>query len=499
MSIIWTIILTILLFGILIFVHELGHYLVARSFGIGIREFAIGMGPKIFSWKGKKNIFSLRAFPIGGFVDMVGEMASDTELSPEDEGKTPFNTKPLWQRFLVVLAGPFMNVMIGLLVMAIIVISQPVLASTTIASFSEDSYSTNNLVYVTKAFGDFEKGDIILSVNGERVTAESGLDAFEADVGSAPVKKLEVVRRNSNSIKKELTLKDVSLPTELLTLNEQGYIVFSDSYGDFEKGDTILKTNGAEIKDLQSLDSFIETYGAKNLDSIVILRENGNFIFENVTLDYSKLAVSDSLEINDEVLSVEGDKIRVYTDLTYAVMNKGAEPISMTVLRGEETVKLENVIFPKFADRGIIFGECDFKLYREPKTFSTVAYNAVFQSLTTLRMTIESILDAFTGRYGIEAFSGPVGIGSAVDEATKSSTPVSNVMSLLAMVSLSLGIANLLPLPILDGGRLLLFVIEGIRRKPLSEKLEQALMAVSMLLVMGLMVLIMLKDIINLF
>ncbi|MBR6796349.1 MAG: site-2 protease family protein [Clostridia bacterium] len=499
MSLIWTIILTVLIFGALIFVHELGHYLVARSFGIGIREFAIGMGPKLFSWKGKKNVFSLRAFPIGGFVDTVGEMSSDTEPSPEDEGKTPFNTKPLWQRFLVVLAGPFMNVVIGLLVMAVIVVSQPILASTIIASFSEDSYSTSNLVYVTESFGDFEKGDIILSVNGEKVTAEDGIEAFEKTVGSSPVNKIEVVRKNSDSIKKELTLKGVSVPTEFLSLNEQGYIVFTQATEQFEKGDIILKANGAEIKNGQTLESFIETYGSKNLDSLVLLRENGNYFFENVSLDYSKLAVSDSLEINDKVLSVEGDKIRVYTDLSYAVMNKGSEPVSMTVLRGEETVKLENVIFPKFAQSGIVFGECDFKLYRQEKTFSAVAYNAVFQSLTTLRMTVESLIDTFRGRYGIEALSGPVGIGSAVGEAAKSSSPVSSIMSLLATVSLSLGIANLLPLPVLDGGRLLLFIIEAVRRKPLSEKVEQTLMAASMLLVLGLMAIIMFKDIVNLF
>ena len=83
-STIGTVLLTVIMFGILITIHEFGHYIVARSFNVGITEFAIGMGPKIFSWKGKKNIFSLRLFPIGGYVNMVGEYSTENEELSEN-------------------------------------------------------------------------------------------------------------------------------------------------------------------------------------------------------------------------------------------------------------------------------------------------------------------------------------------------------------------------------------------------------------------------------
>lgn len=133
MNTVVTILVTILIFGLLIFIHELGHYIAARIFHVGIKEFAIGMGPKLFSRRGKHNVFSVRALPIGGFVSMVGEYADDHEedLDEADRGKTPLNTIPVWRRIVICLAGPLMNVLLGMLVMSLVVVSTPVLGSTT--------------------------------------------------------------------------------------------------------------------------------------------------------------------------------------------------------------------------------------------------------------------------------------------------------------------------------------------------------------------------------
>ena len=143
------VLLALLVFGLLIMIHELGHFLVARACGVGIREFSIGMGPKIFSWKGKKSFgaaskpnalrnaeeneeaiplikteqdgetvtqYSLRAFPIGGYVSMVGE-------DEESDLPASFQTKKVWQRILIVLAGPVMNVLLGFLLMTVLVLN----------------------------------------------------------------------------------------------------------------------------------------------------------------------------------------------------------------------------------------------------------------------------------------------------------------------------------------------------------------------------------------
>ncbi|MBE6554792.1 MAG: site-2 protease family protein [Ruminococcaceae bacterium] len=149
------VLLAILVFGLLIMIHELGHFLVARACGVGIHEYSIGMGPKLISKKSEKTgtEYSLRALPIGGYVSMVGE-------DEESDSPEAFGNKPVWQRILIVLAGPFMNVLLGFLLMSILVISTPQLASTTIGAFNEDATSPSYGLQV---------GDTVTHVNGVRV------------------------------------------------------------------------------------------------------------------------------------------------------------------------------------------------------------------------------------------------------------------------------------------------------------------------------------------
>ncbi len=129
-----TVIIAILIFGFLIFIHELGHYLTARLFNVGINEFALGMGPKIYSHTSKKTgiMYSLRLLPIGGFVSMVGEDEDSTD-------ENALNNKPVWQRMIIVAAGAFMNIVVGVLTVLVIVSSTKNLATNVIAQFTEDS------------------------------------------------------------------------------------------------------------------------------------------------------------------------------------------------------------------------------------------------------------------------------------------------------------------------------------------------------------------------
>ena len=123
-----TVIVTVLMLGILVIVHEGGHYLAARAFKVGIMEFSVGMGPVLFKKKGKYNDFSIRALPIGGFVSMVGE-------DEESDDENAFHRKPVWQRIIITAAGAFMNLVIGVLVMSLLVMTQDVLPSNVIGAF----------------------------------------------------------------------------------------------------------------------------------------------------------------------------------------------------------------------------------------------------------------------------------------------------------------------------------------------------------------------------
>jgi len=352
-----TILVTVFIFGLLIFVHELGHYIAARKCGVGIIEFAIGMGPKIISWEGKYNTFSIRALPIGGFVSMVGEYTD--EIQEKDKNKTPLDQVSVWRRLIIAFAGPLMNILLGFVVMSILVMTTEVIASTTVSEFREGAVSSQ--------------------------------------------------------------------------------------YG-------LMK--------------------------------------------------------NDVIKEINGKKIYVYTDMSYKIISDGTEPMEIKVLRNGEYVTLRDVQFPVEKTDGMSIGMVDFKVKIKEKTVGNVLYESFFQSVSTVYMTLDSLIDAIRGRYGIEVVSGPVGIGGEIGSVIKEGVVdnkvdiggiVRNLANMLVFISVSLGVFNLLPIPVLDGGMILFCVIEIIRRKPVNKEIRQTLTAIFMVLLMAVIVLIFVKDFINLF
>ena len=351
MSVVLTILATVLIFGMLISIHEFGHYIMARLFKVGIIEFSIGMGPKLFTHKGKYNDFCIRALPVGGFVNMVGEY--DEDVPEEHRYKIKLNDKPVWQRILIVLAGPLMNFALAYVVMAIIVVSGRAMGTTTIAEFAE------------------------------------------------------------------------------------------------------------------------------NASSLQWLSEG------------------------DEIVEMNGKTIHCYTEMAYKIVSDGVEPMDITVLREGRRVELKGVTFGTEDEKGVKMGSLDFFVYAKERTFGNIVYESFWQANSTVYITVDSIIDTFRGRYGIDAVGGPIAVGGSVNEIISASRSFGEVMgnlgTLLVFISASLGVANLLPVPVLDGGRLLFYIIEAIRRKPMNPRAEQAISAVFAVLLIGLMIFIALKDIVGLF
>ncbi len=154
----WPILLAILFFGIIIFIHELGHFLFAKLFKVKVNEFSMGMGPKLFSFGKKETKYSLRLFPIGGYVSMEGE----DEESDDDRA---FGKKKVWQRFIIVAAGATMNLILGFLVVTILMATQNLIGTTTIAGFDEDSVLKET----------FRPGDRIVEINGKKALSHYDL------------------------------------------------------------------------------------------------------------------------------------------------------------------------------------------------------------------------------------------------------------------------------------------------------------------------------------
>jgi len=350
MDILVTILLTVLMFGVIIFVHELGHFITAKLFKVRVNEFALGMGPKLFSKRFGETEYSLRLVPIGGYVSMEGEQEdSDDERS--------FKKIKVWKRIIICSAGVFMNFVLGLVVAISLVAASnsPYLTTTTIAQLNSP---TENKLMV---------GDKILSVSGYKVF--SGED-----------------------ISFGITRSDPTGKTELIELETE----------------------------------------------FVVLRDG-----KKVTL-------------------------------------KGVHPfVRVTDENGEQ----EDI--------------SAFYVYPEKKTFISVLSHGFFESVSYIRTTYLGLFDLITGRVGIDGLGGIVKVGQVVGETSKYG--IESFLRLAAMISVNIGVMNLLPIPALDGGRILLLSVEGIFRKPLKQKVEEGLIAVSMILLIGLMIFVTIKDVVSIF
>ncbi len=342
MRVIFDIVVTILVFGLLILSHEAGHFFTAVWAKIKIHEFSIGMGPALFKREGKLCRFSIRAFPIGGYVQMEGE---DGDSNDENS----FTSKPKWKRFLVLVMGATMNILMGFL--------------------------------------------LICCVNA--------------------------------------------------TLN--GYPT----------------TNVAE------------------------------FLPDAVS--------SAQLQQGDKIVAIDGYEIFSYMDLSFALSQKSEDhTFDVTVMRDGSKVELSKVPFPAIEDDKYgTFHDVDFKVYGEKRDILSVFRYSAGYTLSVSRSIYSSIFSMFTGKADLNQVSGPIGTASAIGDSA--AVGLRTLLMMIAFISINLGVMNLLPFPALDGGRILLLGIEAIRRKPLNPKVESALNGVGLILLLGLMVVVAFKDIINLF
>ena len=341
LTVIFYALIMVLVFGVLIFIHEFGHFFTARRCGVAVKEFAIGMGPKIFSWKSKKydTQYALRAFPIGGFVSMVGE-------DEESQDENAFCNKSILKRMIIVVAGAVMNLLLGFILMMAVVLMQGPIGSTTVAEFNENAMS------------------------------------------------------------------------------------------------------------------------------------------------------SSQLQVGDEIISVAGTKVHSGNEVMYEIMNNGYEPIDLIVKRNGQKIALDDVVFDTFEEQGALFGEMDFKVLQEERTFLNIAKQTFYRSVSSVKMVYDSLIGLISGRFGMDAVSGPIGVAEVVGDAAK--TGMVSFIYIVSILTINLGVMNLLPFPALDGGRFFWLVVEGIRRKPLNRNVEAYINFVGIIILFAFMIFVSFKDVLKL-
>ena len=346
-----TVILTILVFGVFIMLHESGHFLFAKLFHVKVEEFSFGMGPKLWSRIKRGTQYTIRAFPIGGYVAMEGEddagsgtVVREKIVSAAEGG--PLYEKPAWQRFIIMAAGAVMNVILGFIILIVVTAMSGLIGTTTVAVFDEDSVSANYL------------------------------------------------------------------------------------------------------------------------------------------------------QAGDEIIKVNGYNTRFYGDATFQMLRDQDGTIDFTLIRDGEVMEVTVPFRTEELSDGITGMHMDFKFLGEPVNFSNTITYAWHWTFSLVKQVWYSVIDVFTGRYGLQAISGPVGTATIISQA--SSQGLRSFLLLVAYITINVGVFNLLPLPALDGGRILFVLIEMILRRPVPLRFEAWVHRIGIILLLGLIAIVTFSDIIKL-
>lgn len=434
------IVIGVLIFEFIIFIHEFGHFITAKMFGVQVNEFALGMGPKLLQFKKGETTYTLRLFPIGGFCSMEGE---DTE----SDNERAFGNKPVWQRMIIVVAGAFNNIVLGLIMMMIIMVQSPSFSSTTVASFAQAAFTSKS---------GLQAGDTLLNIGGYNIYSARDISFALATI------QLQIVDGEDTSIYKE----DCGY-----TLVRQYSALSADDYTEQE---------------LQAItDAF--NNGIEKLNACTTKEEAESIT--NDTVEQVNLLSGVTYEEEESEYLAERKRYRT----------------NVEVLRNGEEVTLDNVDFYTYlGDDGEPTIALDFSVTPIEKNFLTLVSESFKSTVSVVRMIWNSLVGLVTGTYGMNDIAGPVGAASVVTQAAQAGLAsgfgdaVNNIVFMLMIITVNLGIVNLLPLPALDGGRFLFMLVEVIRRKPVPAKYEGWVHAVGFLILLGFIALVTFNDIFRL-
>ena len=438
--------IAVALFELIIFLHEGGHFITAKKSGIKVNEFALGMGPKIFSFTKGETTYSLRLFPIGGYCAMEGE-------DEDSDNPRAFNNAAIWKRMIVIIAGAVMNILFGLVLMLITLLPQESFASTTVSEFSVSSFT---------AVTGLKSGDKIVEINDYAVNTSTD---FSFALYTLPVTQVD---GNELSVYKEDCAFDLYVrATELVDENTTK-----------EQNEAVIKLLGeAQIK-LSDTKSNGEAYA--------VFGDYYNRIAE--TLGKKKSDKIPTIEIRDT-------RSRFRTN--------------MKVIRDGEMIELKNVdllTLKKSADDDTPQLQVDFYIEPMEKNFGTVIQQTFANTVSVVRMVWGSLIGLIKGQFSLNEMSGPVGIASTITQVAGESlktngfgAAVNSIVYIMMIITVNLGVVNMLPFPALDGGRFLMLLIEWIFRKPVPRRVEQIINTVGLILLLGLSAVIAVKDVWKLF
>jgi len=447
-----TILSAIVMLGILIFVHELGHFLFAKMMGVGVLKFSLGFGPKIIGKKLGETEYQLSAVPLGGYVKMIGEDVGD-EFSEEDMERA-FQLQPIWKRMLIVFAGPAFNILLAYLVYTTILIAHIPVTIPDISSFMPVIGEVK--AGAPASLAGLKAGDRVVKIGEKDI--DTWFDMVK-ELSENPGKTLDVrVERNGDILEKQITPKPV------------------------EVGE------GGEKK-------IIGQIGVMKLMKPVIgeIREGSP-------------AAEAGLMKEDLIIRVGERKVDAWFAVVEAVRSGSGSELPLTIKRNSRAI--HKIVSLKGIDLkdddqehmldqiGMQKAGVRFFYTIESKTFGEALYKGGVATTKIVFFIYDSLELIISGQVSWKNVGGPVTI---VKESGKAAAAgVLPYFLFMALFSVNLGILNLLPVPILDGGHLLLFTLEGIKGGPLNEKAVNIVNRVGLAFLLALMVFVVYNDIVRL-
>lgn len=447
MTVITGILAFIFILGAAVVLHEFGHFIVAKLFKIRVETFSVGFGPRLFGKKWGPTDYRVSAIPLGGYVKLGGD-ESNAPIEGEGESNIPdrerFDLRPRWQRILVALAGPVMNVLTALAIpfAGAMMYGVPLSPAPIVSYVSQGGAA---------AAAGLQPGDHIVSFNG---TEHPSWEAISGDALLSPGQSLPIVVERSGS-RVPLTIKPTSI-------NDSGDII----------------------------------------GSLDFVPDNGGYpvVLRDVSPDSP--ASKAGLQPGDKIIAMKGDPVRSAEHVTKFIREHKQEPITLTIERNgaRQDVTATAVKFPDGIERlGVSPGD-DFPL-TQPGIGAAAAF-AVRSNVEILSLTGKALGQVFVGKRSVRnTLSGPIGIYEASAKSVER-MGWGGVFRMLGFLSLNLGIFNLLPIPVLDGGAIFILLLEGVLAlvgMSLSLRVRERIQQVGFVAVILLMVFVISNDLLKKF
>jgi regulator of sigma E protease len=445
-----TIVSFVIVIGILILIHELGHFIVARWTGVGVERFSIGFGPVLLRWRGKETEYCLSAVPMGGYVKMMGEenpLEGGGGTLPFDPAKA-FALKPLWARFLIVFAGPGMNFVLAAVIFTVVfaTIGRPVWPAV-VGRVTEGSPA---------AAAGLRTGDVIAAAGERPIAYWEDLDRVVAASDGHPVT-LRVRRGNGE--------ETVSVTPRQVTVRDP---IFKDS---------------REVWELGAGPKLTPQIGAVSPGSA---------------------AERAGLKPGDQVLAVAGQPVFTPEELMQAIQKRGGQTFDLTIERNGAT-RTVPVTATVVREKGASGQETEVgrvgvsivtrTVSTEPYPLPAAVANGVGKTWDMTALTTKGFWKIVSGQIPLSNLGGPVQIAS--ETGRQAHEGIAPLALFTAIISVNLAVLNLLPVPMLDGGHLFFFVVEAVLGRPLSLRKRELAQQVGFVLLMLIMVLALYNDLVR--